>query len=80
MSVKTKLFKISSEYGGLGCNLFETVFNSWSCLAGVVLLLTSSLRLILQTTRCEGGVGGIFGLAGQEVTKIASGQLEVRLT
>eukprot|EP00983_Pelagomonas_calceolata_P073463 1152148-Pelagomonas_calceolata.AAC.1 len=35
-----------------------------NCLAGVV-LLTSSLRLILRSTRCEEGVGGLFGLAGQ---------------
>eukprot|EP00983_Pelagomonas_calceolata_P034153 1069742-Pelagomonas_calceolata.AAC.1 len=49
------------------------------CLAGVVLLLTSSLRLILRSTQCEGGVDGLFGLAGQGVTMIASGQLELRL-
>eukprot|EP00983_Pelagomonas_calceolata_P130675 1161703-Pelagomonas_calceolata.AAC.1 len=36
-----------------------------SCLAGFVLLLTSSLRLILRSTRCEGGAGGLFGLAVQ---------------
>eukprot|EP00983_Pelagomonas_calceolata_P029879 935425-Pelagomonas_calceolata.AAC.1 len=41
----------------------------WSCAA-------SSLRLILRSTRCEGGVGSLFGLAGQGVTKIASGLLE----
>eukprot|EP00983_Pelagomonas_calceolata_P066350 1148990-Pelagomonas_calceolata.AAC.4 len=52
------------------------MFNSRICLAGVVLLLTSSLRLILRSTQCEGGVGDLFGLAGQGVTKIASGRLE----
>eukprot|EP00983_Pelagomonas_calceolata_P047167 1140517-Pelagomonas_calceolata.AAC.1 len=46
-----------------------------SCQAGVVLLLTS-LRLILRSPRCEGGVGGLFRLAEQGVTKIASGRLE----
>eukprot|EP00983_Pelagomonas_calceolata_P077560 1153918-Pelagomonas_calceolata.AAC.2 len=45
-------------------------------MAVVVLLLISSLRLILQSTRFEGEEGGILGLAGQGVTKIASGQLE----
>eukprot|EP00983_Pelagomonas_calceolata_P094750 1157921-Pelagomonas_calceolata.AAC.7 len=50
-----------------------------SCLAGVVLLLTSSLRLILRSTRCEEGVGGLFGLSGQGATKIASGRLELPL-
>eukprot|EP00983_Pelagomonas_calceolata_P133021 1161925-Pelagomonas_calceolata.AAC.1 len=43
----------------------------WSCAA-----LTSSLRLILRSTQCEGEVGGLFGLAGQGVTKIASGWME----
>eukprot|EP00983_Pelagomonas_calceolata_P005434 177006-Pelagomonas_calceolata.AAC.1 len=52
------------------------MFNSWSCLAGVVLLFTNSLRLILRCTRCEEGGGGLFGLAGQGVTKIAQ---EMRL-
>eukprot|EP00983_Pelagomonas_calceolata_P052755 1142988-Pelagomonas_calceolata.AAC.1 len=46
------------------------------CLAGVALLFTSSLRFILRSTRCEGGVGGTFGLAGRGVTKIGSGRLE----
>eukprot|EP00983_Pelagomonas_calceolata_P067019 1149319-Pelagomonas_calceolata.AAC.1 len=50
-----------------------------SCLAGVVLLLITSLRLILRSTRCEEGVCGLLGVAGQGVTKIASGRLEVRL-
>eukprot|EP00983_Pelagomonas_calceolata_P098360 1158339-Pelagomonas_calceolata.AAC.2 len=44
-----------------------------------VLLLTSSIPLILRTTRCEGEVGGLFGFTGQEVTKIASGRLELLL-
>eukprot|EP00983_Pelagomonas_calceolata_P000198 6198-Pelagomonas_calceolata.AAC.1 len=35
------------------------MFNSWSCLAGVLLLLTS-LCLILRSTRCEEGGGGLF--------------------
>eukprot|EP00983_Pelagomonas_calceolata_P003029 100214-Pelagomonas_calceolata.AAC.2 len=48
------------------------------CLAGVVLLLISSLRLILRSNQCEGEVGGIFEVAGQGVTKIASGRLELR--
>eukprot|EP00983_Pelagomonas_calceolata_P002271 77506-Pelagomonas_calceolata.AAC.1 len=48
-------------------------------LAGVVLLLTSSLPLILRSTRCEEGVCGLLGSAGQGVTNIASGQLELRL-
>eukprot|EP00983_Pelagomonas_calceolata_P004622 150131-Pelagomonas_calceolata.AAC.1 len=46
------------------------------CLVGVVLLLTFSLPLILRSAQFEGGVGGPFGLAGQGVTKIASGWLE----
>eukprot|EP00983_Pelagomonas_calceolata_P065113 1148443-Pelagomonas_calceolata.AAC.2 len=33
--------------------------NSRSYLAGVALLLTSSSILILRSTRCEGGVGGL---------------------
>eukprot|EP00983_Pelagomonas_calceolata_P118261 1160490-Pelagomonas_calceolata.AAC.6 len=41
------------------------------CLAGAVLLLSSSIRLILWSTRCEGEVGGLFGSAGQGVTKVA---------
>eukprot|EP00983_Pelagomonas_calceolata_P086177 1156712-Pelagomonas_calceolata.AAC.4 len=41
----------------------------WSRLARVVLLLTSSLHLILWSIRCEGRVGGLFGSAGQGVTK-----------
>eukprot|EP00983_Pelagomonas_calceolata_P057556 1145118-Pelagomonas_calceolata.AAC.1 len=36
-------------------NMAVLAFNVWSCLDGVVLLLISSLRLILQNTRCEGG-------------------------
>eukprot|EP00983_Pelagomonas_calceolata_P040449 1137619-Pelagomonas_calceolata.AAC.8 len=40
-----------------------------------LMLLTSSLPLILWSTRCEGEVGGLFGLVGQGVTngKIATG-------
>eukprot|EP00983_Pelagomonas_calceolata_P061172 1146712-Pelagomonas_calceolata.AAC.2 len=34
------------------------------CQAGFVLLLTTSLRLMLRSTRCEEGVGGLFGAAG----------------
>eukprot|EP00983_Pelagomonas_calceolata_P123658 1161030-Pelagomonas_calceolata.AAC.7 len=47
------------------------------CRDGVVLLLTSSKPLILRSTQCEGGLGGLLRLAGQGVTKIASGRLEV---
>eukprot|EP00983_Pelagomonas_calceolata_P074508 1152584-Pelagomonas_calceolata.AAC.2 len=54
-------------------------FNSWSCPVGVVLLLTSSFPLILQSTRCEGEVGGLIGLAGHGVSKVASGRLELHL-
>eukprot|EP00983_Pelagomonas_calceolata_P119170 1160574-Pelagomonas_calceolata.AAC.1 len=52
----------------------ESDLSTLNCLARVVLLLTSSLRLILRSTQCGGGVGGLFGLAGQGVTKIASGR------
>eukprot|EP00983_Pelagomonas_calceolata_P091042 1157493-Pelagomonas_calceolata.AAC.9 len=55
------------------------MFNLWSCLAGVMLLFESLLILILLSTRCEGEAHGPFGLAGQGVTKIASGRLELRL-
>eukprot|EP00983_Pelagomonas_calceolata_P081715 1155665-Pelagomonas_calceolata.AAC.5 len=52
------------------------------CLAGVVLLLTSSLPLILLNTWCERyeqGVCGQFGLERLGVTKIALGRLELHL-
>eukprot|EP00983_Pelagomonas_calceolata_P016579 523439-Pelagomonas_calceolata.AAC.1 len=54
----------------------ESDLSTLNHLAGVVLLLISSLRLILRSSRCEGGVGGPFKLAGQGVTKIALGRLE----
>eukprot|EP00983_Pelagomonas_calceolata_P084007 1156274-Pelagomonas_calceolata.AAC.4 len=49
-----------------------------SCLAGVVLLLASSLPLTIRSTRCEGELSGLFGFVGQGVTKTASGRLELR--
>eukprot|EP00983_Pelagomonas_calceolata_P128722 1161540-Pelagomonas_calceolata.AAC.2 len=79
--VESDLGTLSSLRSSL-CRCCEA--SSWApglvpshCLAGVVLLLTSSLRLILWSAQCEEGVGGLFGLAGQGVTNIASGQLEV---
>eukprot|EP00983_Pelagomonas_calceolata_P086776 1156831-Pelagomonas_calceolata.AAC.10 len=41
--------------------------------AGVVLLPTSASLIILRSAQCEGEGGGLFGLAGQGVTKIAAG-------
>eukprot|EP00983_Pelagomonas_calceolata_P048364 1141022-Pelagomonas_calceolata.AAC.8 len=67
--------KLSAQfgYGAFGCSIHEVQLAS--CLAGVVLFLTTSLRLILRSTPCERGVGGLFGIAGQGVTKIALGRL-----
>eukprot|EP00983_Pelagomonas_calceolata_P011361 366365-Pelagomonas_calceolata.AAC.1 len=65
-----------------GTNVMMSVYISngtsgrGSCLAGIVLLLNSLLHHILRSTWSEGGVDGLFGLAGQGVTKIASGRLE----
>eukprot|EP00983_Pelagomonas_calceolata_P006768 221463-Pelagomonas_calceolata.AAC.1 len=48
--------------------ILDVQFLKLSCLAGVVLFLTSSLRLILRSTQCE----------GQGVTKIVLGRLVTR--
>eukprot|EP00983_Pelagomonas_calceolata_P080517 1155178-Pelagomonas_calceolata.AAC.1 len=51
-----------------------TKLPSWSC------AFFHFFIVLYCGTRCEGGLGGLFGLAGQGVTKIASGRLEVMLT
>ena len=54
-------------------NVASGMLGSWGCRAWFV-------SLILRSTRCEGGVFGLFVFVGWGVTKIASGQLELRLT
>eukprot|EP00983_Pelagomonas_calceolata_P094431 1157890-Pelagomonas_calceolata.AAC.8 len=59
-----------NTYGGLGVQSMK--LPGWNHAA-------SSFRPILRSTRCEEGEGSLLGFAGQGVTKIAPGRLEVRL-
>eukprot|EP00983_Pelagomonas_calceolata_P046436 1140170-Pelagomonas_calceolata.AAC.3 len=51
----------------------------WSCAASYFFITSEYESLILWNTPCERVMGGLVGLAGQGVTKIAPGQLKLHL-